>query len=82
MLLLVSNSEPVPNEMEKRYDFSPKSSPPRQGSLYFSGGIRTKLGTCSYFVTFEYEYSPYLLIWAATKSTTALAAPNYGKKWK
>jgi hypothetical protein len=40
-------------------------------SDFFSGGIRAKIETCSYFVTFEYERSSYFLIWAATKKITA-----------
>jgi hypothetical protein len=38
-------------------------------SICFSGGIRTKIGTFSYFVTFELECLSYSLIWATTKKT-------------
>jgi hypothetical protein len=38
------------------------------GAVYFVGaGIRIKVGTYSYFETFEYELSSYFLIWAGIK---------------
>jgi hypothetical protein len=41
----------------------------------FSGGIRTNKGICSYYESFEYDWSSYFLILAATKkaSDTSLA---------
>jgi hypothetical protein len=33
---------------------------------FYSHGIRTKIGTCSYFTTFQLECSSDFLIWAAT----------------
>jgi hypothetical protein len=36
-------------------------------ALFLSGGIRTKLGRCSYNESFELEWSSYVLICAATK---------------
>jgi hypothetical protein len=38
----------------------------------FSGGIRTKIGACSYFVTFEYECLSAFLIWGGTKKIIAI----------
>lgn len=37
----------------------------RKGNDYFNGGIRTKRGTYTYFVTSEEEWSYYFLIMAA-----------------
>jgi hypothetical protein len=53
--------------------WQPPGPPVRTGggtSAFFSGGIRTKIGTGSYFVTFEYDRSSFSLLWAATKKIT------------
>jgi hypothetical protein len=34
----------------------------------FFGGIHTKVETCSYSETFEYEWSSYFLIWQALQN--------------
>jgi hypothetical protein len=37
---------------------------------FISGdGIRTTVGTCSYYETFGYQWMSYFLIWAATNQT-------------
>jgi hypothetical protein len=36
-------------------------------NVFFSGGIRTKIGRCTCFVTLELELSSYFLIWAASE---------------
>jgi hypothetical protein len=38
--------------------------------LLLGGGIRTKVGTSSYFETFKQEWPSYFLLWAATKTCT------------
>jgi hypothetical protein len=44
-------------------------SPPAPGTDFlFSGGIHTQIERCSYYETFELEWSSYFLIWAATDS--------------
>jgi hypothetical protein len=37
-------------------------------SWVLGGRIHTNVGTCSYFDAFEYEWSSYFLIWAASKN--------------
>jgi hypothetical protein len=49
----------------------------RSAQCFFSGGIGTKIGRCSCYESFEYEWSSYFLIWAATKKITGSAC-NYG----
>jgi hypothetical protein len=39
-------------------------------SLFSGRGIRTYVGAYSYIETFEYKWSSYTLIWAATKTNT------------
>jgi hypothetical protein len=35
-------------------------------SFFLDGGIRNKVGRCSYYETFKKEWSSYFLVWAAT----------------
>jgi hypothetical protein len=39
-------------------------------SIILDARIGTKVGACLYFVTFEYEWSSYSLVWAGTKKHT------------
>jgi hypothetical protein len=43
------------------------------------GGIRTKVGTCSYHRTFEQEWSSQFLIWAAENTYTAVRVEHLGQ---
>jgi hypothetical protein len=45
------------------------------GQFFYSNGIHTKVGTRSYYYTFEYKWSPYFLIWAEVDATAALYQP-------
>jgi hypothetical protein len=48
--------------------------------LFLSGGIHTKLRTCSYEETFELEWSSYFLIWAGTNKDNVHEQPHYGNR--
>jgi hypothetical protein len=43
-------------------------------SVFSSGGIRTIIGRCSYYDTFEWEWLSYSLIWAAPTKYTVVQA--------